>query len=606
MRLVRWYAAVLAAFLVISSSAHAKTFAELVGDVPVGNVSADGSYELPYILWGGEAATFHANGLALKTKGGSIFSQQGLELTLVPGDNFVQQVRNYLSGKTPFLRATAHMIGLAAEVLGRDPRTQPVEVVQLTWSRGDHVVGREGIRSVADICGKTGVMQRVGPHEGMHYDVVKTAACKTLPRIIYVDDITGPKGPAEKFRADRSVDFAYVVTPDMIGLTGGAGQTGSGAEGTVKDAHIVVSTQELTRSIADVYVVRKDFSDAHGDQVAKFVAGYLKGAEEVVELRKAKSGVYKNLLAFMVKTWGTGALPNADEADGLIADCAFVGHAGNVEFFEDDASPTGFKAFRDASQDLAVSWGYAKKPAAILRPTWDWDGKPFAGYLQQMGAKRTSKFNAEATLADLEALQAGGSINDATIFSFSVPFVPNETTFTVTPELKKKFDEAIQLAAKYGGAALAVRGHADPTKVLGDMVKAGLETGVLERRGEGAAKRYFVSGRELALTSTADVVATIQRGTFDKAKSAKPRELMLAARNLSQQRADEVRSAIVAHASKSGKHLDANQIQAQGVGVLEPLVPVPRSMDDVTQNTRVEFALVRVSAEATTSADFEY
>ena len=47
----------------------------------------------------------------------------------------------------------------------------------------------------------------------------------------------------------------------MVGLCGGLRNTGT-AEGTVK-APALVSTAELSRSIADVYVCRKDFYDAN-------------------------------------------------------------------------------------------------------------------------------------------------------------------------------------------------------------------------------------------------------------------------------------------------------------------------------------------------------
>ena len=44
-------------------------------------------------------------------------------------DDFVQQVRDYLSGKSPFLRGTFRMIGMASEVIGADPRTKGVSKV---------------------------------------------------------------------------------------------------------------------------------------------------------------------------------------------------------------------------------------------------------------------------------------------------------------------------------------------------------------------------------------------------------------------------------------------------------------------------------------------
>src|SRR5688572_24676580 len=66
-------------------------FAETVGAVTVGKVKETGPLEVPFITWGGDVATFHANG-GLTTRQGSIFQKHGLNLKLVPGDNFVEQV----------------------------------------------------------------------------------------------------------------------------------------------------------------------------------------------------------------------------------------------------------------------------------------------------------------------------------------------------------------------------------------------------------------------------------------------------------------------------------------------------------------------------------
>lgn len=590
-----------------AGGAQARSFAELVGPVKAGSVKAQGSYDLPFILWGGEAATMLANGNSLTTKTGSIFDGLGLKLKLVPGDDFVGQVRNYVTGKTPFLRGTFRMIGMASEVLNADPRTRPVVVAQMTWSRGDHAVARAGLRNVADLKGKTIVLQQGGPHVGMLDDMLQTAKLSWDDvRVVWVDDITGPKGPAARFKKDPKVDVAFVVTPDMLGLVGGLDKTGTGAEGTVKGAHVLVSTAELTRSIADVYVVRKDFYDAHQDVVARFVAGHLKGAERVVALQKSKRDPqYRGLLSFMVKTYGAAVLPNASEADGLIADCAFVGHGGNVAFFTDARNQNGFTTLVDSSLRLATTRRYASKRTAILSPSWKWDAAPFAGTLSRMGERSGARFNAEATLAELEELSAGGAMGDRTLYSFTISFEPNQTDFSEA-QYSKEYQEAIRLAGKFGGAALVIRGHADPAKTLGEMVKAGIEAGVLERRGAAGSYHYYIKGRELKLDSTKAVVDAIQRGLFDRARSHKPREVMQAARTLSQERANIVRDSILAFAASRGLRLDASQVQAMGVGMREPIVSVPRSLGDVKQNTRVEFALVRVSAEATTPSDFDY
>ena len=151
-----------------------KPFRELVGDVPVGNVTQTAPLIVPYITWGGDVATFYANG-GLATAPNSLFQTQGLNLKLTPGDDFVQQVRDYLAGKTPFLRGTFHMIGLASEVIGADPRTKGACILQMTWSAGDHMVARADVKTVQDLKGKTVALQQGGPHVGMLDDVLKTA-----------------------------------------------------------------------------------------------------------------------------------------------------------------------------------------------------------------------------------------------------------------------------------------------------------------------------------------------------------------------------------------------------------------------------------------------
>ena len=268
-------------------SAQTKLFSELVGSGPVGSVKSGGSLQLPYIIWGGDMATFYANG-GLKTQSGSIFQKQGLNLNLTPGDNFIQQVRDYRSGKSPFLRGTYRMMGQASEVIGSDPRTKGVMIMQMTWSAGDHMVAREGVKTVTDLRGKTIAVQQGGPHIGMLDDVLKTAQLSWDDITVkFYENLTGDGSPVEAFRKDSTISACFAITPDMFGLCTDLTSIGTGAEGTVKGAKVLVSTAELSRSIADVYVCRKDFYDANRSLVRKLVAGYLKAAEELVDKRAA-------------------------------------------------------------------------------------------------------------------------------------------------------------------------------------------------------------------------------------------------------------------------------------------------------------------------------
>ncbi|MFN9916277.1 MAG: hypothetical protein ACK53L_27050, partial [Pirellulaceae bacterium] len=56
---------------VVSASAQ-ENFRKLVGDVGVQDVAPSKTLQVPYITWGGDVATFLANG-ELKTKAGSTY-----------------------------------------------------------------------------------------------------------------------------------------------------------------------------------------------------------------------------------------------------------------------------------------------------------------------------------------------------------------------------------------------------------------------------------------------------------------------------------------------------------------------------------------------------
>ena len=594
-----------------SASAQNKLFSELVGPGSVGAVKTTGGLQVPFILWGGDMATFYANG-GLRTTQDSIFQKQGLNLSLTPGDDFIQQVRDYRSGKSPFLRGTFRMMGQASEVLGSDPRTKGVMIMQMTWSAGDHMVAREGIKTVTDLKGKTVAVQQGGPHIGMLDDILKTAQLDWSDiRVEYFEDLTGPNSPVEAFRKENStISACFAVTPDMFSLCVDLNGVGTGAEGTVKGAHVLVSTAELSRSIADVYVCRKDFYDANRPLVRKFVAGYLKAAEELVDKRAAheagkRDEDYIGLLRQSVQIYTEEALPNADEAHGLLLDCTFTGYPGNVSFFEKKGNLHGFEAFQTASLDLVTKLGYAKQKMGLFPSGLNYKHEDFLKYLTKTEAEQGERFRAEAVLEEIELLSSGGELDDRTIVSFTINFKPNQTEFSAV-QYAAEFSRVIETADKFGNAVVAIRGHADPTKTLIDLIKAGNAKGTLKRTGQRGNYRYSLNGRALELGDTTRLVKAIEAGDFDGVNEYNPRQTMQAALNLSRKRADAVKNSVIAYAKGKGIAVDLSQIQPQGVGIAEPFIAKPSSAAEAEQNMRVEFRLIRVSAEVTQETDFDF
>jgi len=596
--------------LAASSLAAAETFGDLVGAVPVGAVAAPGTVQVPFIVWGGDVATFHANG-GLETKPETLYQKQGLSLKLVPGDNFVQQVRDYLAGKSPLLRGTFHMIGMASEVIGSDPRTKGVVLFQMTWSAGDHAVCRERLKTLKDLRGAKVCLQKGGPHEGLLDDLLRDAGLKwDAVTVVWARDLSGTDdSPAALFRKDPSIDVCFVISPDMLGLTSGLQSVGTGVEGTVKGARVLASTADRSRSIADVYVVRKDFLDANRAWCEKFTAGYLRACEELADMKKEYEGKgspqLKALLAMAQTIYGKEVLPLEQDAYGLILDCIFVGYRGNVKFFTAEKNLTGFEAFQEAALNLAATRGYAKVRTGMIPSPLDWNAAVFTSLLTKMEPARTDRFIGEAAEKEIAELNLGGTLDQNTIYEFSIGFKANQEEFSAV-QYGAEFQRVVEFSAKYANAVIAVRGHSDPTKVLLETVQAGMQKGILKRTGTRGDYKYYLQGKPLDIGNTKELAQLIEHGDFDGVAGASPRDTMQAALNLSRKRAEAVKAAVMAYAKGQGLEMEEAQVQPVGVGVAEPVIAKPTSMAEAEANMRVEFRLVRVKPEVMTESEFDF
>lgn len=591
-------------------------FSNLLGPVKTGVVSKSGPIEVPYILWGGDVATFLANG-DLKTQPGSIFKESGLDVQLVNGDDFVGQVRNYMQGKSPFLRGTMHMMGLASEVIGSDAKTKPVIIMQLSWSAGDHIVGRKTIKNLNDLKDKKIACQQGGPHVGLLYDSLSAAGLtKANVTIVWTKDITGPGGPAEAFRKDPTIDACCVITPDMIGLSTGLTEVGNGAEGTVEGAHVVNSTAQMSRSIADVYAVRRDWYDANKEWVKKFVAGQLKATEKLVAMRrgfsetKKLSKEYEQILVVSQKIFGKETIPTLEEdAHGLLLDCSFVGLNGQIAFFLDKGNLSGFTGKMGESLDLATLWGYAKGRYGFdpNNFTLEGDKSDYASIAKMAGIELTglkTRENFDKSKAESTDLFLGDNLDANTIVSFTIGFEPDQKDFSAD-RYGSDFARALREASKFGNARVIIRGHSDPTKTLLDLIKSGIAKGVIQQNGTAGNYRYFMNGKPLDLNRTKEVVELIKGGAFGGG-NPDPSVTMQAALNLSKSRADNVFAELQAYAKREGMNIDLSQIVPVGAGVVEPVIPKPKNIEEAKENMRVEFRIVKVNPESLAPSDFNF
>jgi ABC-type nitrate/sulfonate/bicarbonate transport system substrate-binding protein len=526
---------------------------------PVGPV-AGGPTQVPIITWGGDIATIHGNGNAAATAPDSVFGKLGLNLRLVREDVFSKQLEAYLSGRSPYLRGTLGMINMAAEAASRDPRTKPVVIYQMTWSAGgDAMVVKPSIKTVKDLRGKTIAVQAFGPHVDYLTKVLADGGLAPGDvRLRWVTDLTGTKeSPSESFKA-ADVDAAMVIIPDAMALTSN-GSVGTGAEGSVRGARILLSTKTASRIIADVYAVRSDYLQTNREQVERFVRGLLDSETSLRSLVAGKAnraGEYRTAMAAAAKLLLDSEKAIAD-TEGMYNDAQFVRAAGNVAFFADARNPRRMEQLNAEIQQAFTGLGLMGQRLPV-------SGSPFnftqLGGLATAAAPESPRFDESKVAGIVAQRQSQGKLGEGELFSFEVTFKPNQDSFPA--ELyADAFKRVVQLAATYAGAVITVEGHSDPL-------------GYLRAKKEGA--NQVVLGRT-----------------------------QQSAKNLSVSRAVGVRDSVIAFGKKQGVNLDPSQFAVVGHGIGAPKSGMcggdpcaPKNEQEWLSNMRVEFRIIQIEAEA--------
>ena len=199
-----------------------KSFTDTIGPVSIQPV-VSGQLTCPFMSWGSDTA------MILAAQKGGIFEKSGVSITLYRQDDFAQQVKDYTSGKTPFLRGTLSSICLASEIVTSDASTKPVIVLFESWSLGDHFIAKsltadkKTINNLNDFK-KLGrkvkiAVQDGGAHVGMLYQILDTAGMtKNDVEFVWAKELAGKGSASEVFAKDATVDACFAITPDMAGL----------------------------------------------------------------------------------------------------------------------------------------------------------------------------------------------------------------------------------------------------------------------------------------------------------------------------------------------------------------------------------------------------
>ncbi len=547
---------------------NAKPLTDVV-NISVKSCSQPNVLQIPVIAWGADTVMSLANGNATRTSSGSIFSEKNLDISLYRQDNFIQQVRDYMSCKTPYLRGTLGMISQANELLSQNPNTKPVIIHQLSWSSGgDALVVREGINSPSDLRGKTIVMQAYGPHVDYALKVISDAGIdpsdvefRYVKDLLEIDD--NSVSPAMAFRNDSSIDAAFVILPDALALTSD-GNVGTGAEDSVLGAKILFSTKTANRIITDVYAVRSDYLQVNRDSVNDFVHGLLIAQEQLENTMKLKSGNYDEILSASADL----LLDDREAKEDVIAmygDADLMGYPQNVDFFGNSNSARNFERLVTEVQKSLLDLGMVSKITSLDHAKWDY--AKLALGLKNTSGVEVPRFESAVVQKVVESRTRQGSSEEGVLFRFEIYFDANQNAFPVA-RYQEESARVVDLASTYGGAILSIEGHSDPL-------------GYLRKKKSG---------------DSAKVLSAVSQS----------------AKNLSYSRANAVKDMLISYASQQGITLDSSQFGIVGHGVSQPNTPnctldssgdislscAPANEAEWNRTRRVVFKIIQVEAES--------
>lgn len=339
----------------------------------VGNVKKTTPMRVPMITWGGDMVTILANGMSTRTQADSAMAKAGLDYEFILQDNFDKQLQDYLSGASPYLRCTIGMCNQALDLINKDPRTKPVVIYQLTWSRGgDTLVAKNNIMTVEQLKGKTIAIQAYGPHVDFMTTLLTQAGLKMNDvNLKWMPDLTlSPNSPVEALKLD-DIDASFMIISDAYGLTSGR-RVGTGKNDSIEGARMIISTMYARRIIADVYVVRSDYFEQNKTEVKAFVQALMSTSTQFQALMADLTNPKKLKLLEASADILLGDKTAQLDIENLYYDAQFVNKQGNADFFSNPEFPYRLDVLNKQVQDAFGAIGLIEQRAPMLAAGWDY------------------------------------------------------------------------------------------------------------------------------------------------------------------------------------------------------------------------------------------
>lgn len=533
----------------------------------VSNVKVGNEVPMPVITWGADMRTELV-----------VNDNKRLNYRLELQDSLTDQMKQYLSGYTPFFRGTMSQVALLNYMTRNNPDVAPIVIVKHSDSRGgDVLVTKNGIMNLSQLCegNKTIVSTAYGPHLNLLNRALKDGGCTVNDVTVkWVADLTesGNSPLAALYNSD--VDAAIMISPDAAIATASANGSGvgDGSDDSVKGARSMFSTRTAGSVTMDVIAVRKDYFDHNRNNIGLLVHQLLISVESAQSMLKTKNNAYNRWLERSATLLFNDS-SMAEDAGFLYGDAYHSTYVDNVNFFLNPDDRRNFKIMTNEVSEFLVSLGLIDKVRPIGWAEWNFDS--FKKGIRNTETNIKPEVINQAKIAQIiEKKRKNGTLEDSQFIKFPIFFQPNTKNFTADL-YADEFTAFVDKKSVYPGAVMTLEGHCDPLEYQKVMLKSGYS-----------------------------------QSTYGKPKDVAGPMVRQSCYDTGIQRAMEVRDAIIKYAkTKMNLTILPDQFQILSHGLEKPKsgvcgnMPCPiKSKEAWLENMRVEVGVTVVEAEA---SDFE-
>jgi NitT/TauT family transport system substrate-binding protein len=241
------------------------------GDGPLG--SAGNPLKVSIVSFHGYAPALVANGQSLKTRSGSIFDKEGLNVEFVIQDDIPTIATIFEAGTAQCVWRTSDFWAQEQPNLRNSGHDAKAVMIVDNTRGADAIIARDpSIRKVEDLAGKKVALLQFTPSHGMTIDAVDNSSLSA--------------------RRKQSIEYVFIAAEDGLGGVRAALESGSVDAAVLWDpdlslalratkGHVVYSTKTASNLIFDVIVCdQRVLDDAQGAAaVQKLVTGWMKGVD---------------------------------------------------------------------------------------------------------------------------------------------------------------------------------------------------------------------------------------------------------------------------------------------------------------------------------------